>query len=286
MFLTTNRVGSIDPAFKSRIHLSLFYPRLNRETTVTIWKDHLGRIQKQLKDEKKKFEVDKREIIIFAKQHHKDLERNGYSPWNGRQIRNAFQTALALAEYQAEGSTLRLTTKQFMIVAETSSEFDFYLKTVWGGRDDADVAMQDQTRVDKITPEQLRTGSKVPVQAPMSWSRSVPGVPSTSRRQPPGHATSYRLQRRQSMPNESEVTSEEDDDDDDDDEDDDDDSEDEDAVIEPEPSSESEASEEEVERRPVQYVESAGKSKTKSKKSKEKSTERRETTKSSKKSKK
>ena len=35
LFLTTNRVGALDPAFKSRIHISLYYPNLtkNGETT-------------------------------------------------------------------------------------------------------------------------------------------------------------------------------------------------------------------------------------------------------------
>lgn len=38
MFLTTNRVGSIDTAFRSRIHLSLYYPKISPEARSGIWK--------------------------------------------------------------------------------------------------------------------------------------------------------------------------------------------------------------------------------------------------------
>jgi len=37
LFLTTNRVGTLDEAFKSRIHLSLYYPSLNRDQTLQIF---------------------------------------------------------------------------------------------------------------------------------------------------------------------------------------------------------------------------------------------------------
>jgi SpoVK/Ycf46/Vps4 family AAA+-type ATPase len=43
MFLTTNRVESIDPAFMSRIHLSLYYPPLSPETRGSIWKSFIGK---------------------------------------------------------------------------------------------------------------------------------------------------------------------------------------------------------------------------------------------------
>lgn len=36
LFLTTNRIGTFDPAFRSRIHMSLFYPRLSIRTTEII----------------------------------------------------------------------------------------------------------------------------------------------------------------------------------------------------------------------------------------------------------
>ena len=37
LFLTTNRVGAFDQAFRSRIHVSLFYPKTEEDATVKIW---------------------------------------------------------------------------------------------------------------------------------------------------------------------------------------------------------------------------------------------------------
>ncbi|KAF1958925.1 P-loop containing nucleoside triphosphate hydrolase protein, partial [Byssothecium circinans] len=43
MFLTTKRIGTIDQAFKSRIHLSLSYPSLGPEARRHIWRNNLVR---------------------------------------------------------------------------------------------------------------------------------------------------------------------------------------------------------------------------------------------------
>lgn len=41
LFLTTNRISSIDPAFKSRIHLSLHYPALDSSHQHSVWRNFL-----------------------------------------------------------------------------------------------------------------------------------------------------------------------------------------------------------------------------------------------------
>ncbi|KAF2105457.1 hypothetical protein BDV96DRAFT_592463 [Lophiotrema nucula] len=43
MFLTTNRISSIDTAFKSRVHLALYYPRLSVQARRQIWDVFLAR---------------------------------------------------------------------------------------------------------------------------------------------------------------------------------------------------------------------------------------------------
>ena len=43
LFLITNRVGTFDQAFRSRIHISLYYPVLQKVATIQIWKMHLAR---------------------------------------------------------------------------------------------------------------------------------------------------------------------------------------------------------------------------------------------------
>ncbi|CAK7212183.1 hypothetical protein SCUCBS95973_001355 [Sporothrix curviconia] len=45
LFLTTNRVGTLDEAFKSRIHMSLYYPPLNRTQTLQIFEMNIRRIE-------------------------------------------------------------------------------------------------------------------------------------------------------------------------------------------------------------------------------------------------
>jgi len=75
--------------------------------------------------------------LRFAKKlyEHQDIK------WNGRQIRNSFRTALALAEHEVrDEKALRgtddvqvvLGAKQFRQVAETSAKFDNYLMEIHG----------------------------------------------------------------------------------------------------------------------------------------------------------
>ncbi|KAK4194935.1 hypothetical protein QBC40DRAFT_317742 [Triangularia verruculosa] len=103
LFLTTNRVGAIDDAFRSRIHLTLYYRRLGRDQTITIFKRNFKRVGEINKDREKhnlppfEYKDQQRKILMWAKKEWKTLR------WNGRQIRNAFQTVMvmALAEYKA-----------------------------------------------------------------------------------------------------------------------------------------------------------------------------------------
>ncbi|MCJ1395789.1 hypothetical protein MMC18_008675 [Xylographa bjoerkii] len=72
--------------------------------------------------------------MSFAKEHWKADQR-----WNGRQIKNAFQTAIALAEWDnlkvSGGSTAKLTRpvlekSHFETVAAASAHFEMYLQQV------------------------------------------------------------------------------------------------------------------------------------------------------------
>ncbi|KAH6693395.1 P-loop containing nucleoside triphosphate hydrolase protein [Leptodontidium sp. MPI-SDFR-AT-0119] len=133
LFLTTNRVGSIDPAFKSRIHMSLFYPHLGLDATLQLYKILLDRTLAEQKASKKvDFKVKSKEIMSFAKSHYKRLTKEGLITWNGRQIRNAFQIAITLAEYSSP-----------------SKEFDLYMKDTLGATD-ADLARREDIRYDRF----------------------------------------------------------------------------------------------------------------------------------------
>lgn len=85
LFLTTNRVGSIDPAFKSRIQLSLYYPPIDLETTVKLYQVFL----KRARDEQeivgvRQFKIKEKGILKFASSHYKRLQKDRLNTWNGR----------------------------------------------------------------------------------------------------------------------------------------------------------------------------------------------------------
>jgi hypothetical protein len=156
LFLTTNRVGAFDEAFKSRIHISLYYPPLDEESTIKVWDMNLQRTKRR--KENFNFRINRKEILAFAKDHYRHEEEGR---WNGRQIRNAFQTAIALAEYdahddgsddeEATGKTRRITLRKdhFETVAKASLDFDQYLQEVYGGVSASDRAFDNSNRYDQ-----------------------------------------------------------------------------------------------------------------------------------------
>lgn len=157
LFLTTNRVGAFDQAFRSRIHISLYYPKIQQDSTVRIWEMNLRRAKAFWRDSLSIRDEDIREILLFAEDHYKRLaELKG--TWNGRQIRNAFQTAIAFAEWDAhkirmeyEGSgpiKPRLKKEHFRRVAEASKHFDQYIRETVGT--EADVARERFERRDDL----------------------------------------------------------------------------------------------------------------------------------------
>lgn len=79
LFLTTNRAGNIDPAFESRIHVSIVYPDLDMTSRRHIWQQFLTRTAgtEQFSDEQ--------------------LETLAGVSLNGRQIKNVLKTAHLLA---------------------------------------------------------------------------------------------------------------------------------------------------------------------------------------------
>jgi len=92
LILTTNRVGSFDEAFVSRIQLFLYYPPLDEDKTMKVWRVNINRVRASelvnIEDE------DEDAIMSFAREEYTKGRR-----WNGRQIRNYFQTAISLSEY-------------------------------------------------------------------------------------------------------------------------------------------------------------------------------------------
>ncbi|MCJ1472578.1 hypothetical protein MMC13_001227 [Lambiella insularis] len=181
VFLTTNRIGTIDPAFKSRIHMSLYYPALDEEATREIWKWHIMNVAKSRKD----MVVEKKEIFKFALTHFAELQREK-AVWNGRQIRNAFQTAVALAEYDVfkmneeykVDAQPRLKAEHFEQVARASMDFDKYLQAVLGGHSDSDsdLARRAQERLEDSHDGQALRGESTQ-RGGRAGIASVPKIP-------------------------------------------------------------------------------------------------------------
>ncbi|KAK8211519.1 hypothetical protein M8818_003172 [Zalaria obscura] len=96
LILTTNRVGDFDEAFTSRIHVMLHYPELRETAIQKIWKDMRERLEDICPD-----------IILTepAETYIMESKEVQKTRWNGRQVRNAFQTAITLAEYEATKGT-------------------------------------------------------------------------------------------------------------------------------------------------------------------------------------
>lgn len=97
LFLTTNRVETFDPAFTSRIHVALYYRELADADRERIWTHSFDRLER---DSAGKVSVTSSAKSYVFEQDGKDSEVAALR-WNGREIRNALQTAVALAETEA-----------------------------------------------------------------------------------------------------------------------------------------------------------------------------------------
>ncbi|KAI0015361.1 hypothetical protein F4780DRAFT_89192 [Xylariomycetidae sp. FL0641] len=138
LFLTTNRVGTFDHAFRSRIHFPLYYSRLSSDQTKEIWKMNIRRLREQGGTEQFTVDPDQEDLLDYAR----ELWKGKQLRWNGRQIKNAFQSAVALAEHEANESTrgfaetqldsIKLSRRHFTQVVEAGEDFERYLGSVWG----------------------------------------------------------------------------------------------------------------------------------------------------------
>ncbi|KAM7213569.1 hypothetical protein V8F06_011066 [Rhypophila decipiens] len=179
LFLTTNRAGVLDEAFKSRIHYKIYYPNLSLEQTMDIWKLNIKRTH-QIEAELCKAEnrlpllIKEAELLDFAQSHFEQgvsLGKGGH--WNGRQIRNAFQVARSLAYYEHgireeqmlseaaagnrdEGVMLSpykppvLDVSHFTTMHTITESFEKYCNATRGGYSDSETALENEYRHDRF----------------------------------------------------------------------------------------------------------------------------------------
>jgi SpoVK/Ycf46/Vps4 family AAA+-type ATPase len=117
LILTTNRVGTFDEAFKSRIQLALHYPPLGEEQRRTIWEAFIQRLDG--------FDED----AVDVENLMGSLDVLQREKLNGRQIRNAITTARQYAKWKSEV----LTYDHLKDVIEVSAKFDDYLENIHRG---------------------------------------------------------------------------------------------------------------------------------------------------------
>ncbi|KFA79937.1 hypothetical protein S40288_05110 [Stachybotrys chartarum IBT 40288] len=147
LILTSNRVGTFDEAFKSRIQLSLRYSNLGQPERLQIWKNfvlHLDTFQETVKAESTcpsqiaskighGFEISSLE---------ENLEALANENLNGREIRNVLSTARQLALFRGES----LQYKHLKSVLHETKKFDKYLQEVHLGFTQDDIQRNQLAR--------------------------------------------------------------------------------------------------------------------------------------------
>lgn len=113
LFLTTNRLSTMDPAFQSRIHIAIKFDPLGANTRRAIWRAFIER----LGDDES---IGKDELLD-------NIETLGEWDLNGREIRNVLTIAqsLALAKRRSGGG---LRFEHVAQVADETMKFQGYFR--------------------------------------------------------------------------------------------------------------------------------------------------------------
>ncbi|KAL1595286.1 hypothetical protein SLS60_009976 [Paraconiothyrium brasiliense] len=150
LVLTSNRVGTFDEAFKSRIQLALHYESLTQSQRHKIWKNFLNHLKDMESPNRERLPQD--EGSVQNKDHaslgidFEDIDcclsELAKYEMNGRQIRNAITTARQLAKFK----DVPMKASHIKHAIEVSSKFDKYLSDVHEGFSDDQIARGDGIR--------------------------------------------------------------------------------------------------------------------------------------------
>ncbi|KAK5991937.1 ATPase family AAA domain-containing 3B-like protein [Cladobotryum mycophilum] len=130
LILTSNRVGTFDEAFKSRIQLALHYETLTRPRRKQVWRNFFNRLRT----------LDEQNVDFDNIDNYID-ELSEYE-MNGRQIRNAITTARQWAQFQRR----QMNSTHLTYVIKVIGKFDAYVKDVKEGFSDEEIAREDRVR--------------------------------------------------------------------------------------------------------------------------------------------
>ena len=123
LILTSNRIGTFDEAFKSRVQLSLHYPPLSESNRLEVWDNFVEHLKQG--DEDVDFEGIQRKFRILARYQ-----------LNGRQIRNTLNTARQLAQFRGQ----RLEYDHLQQAIKNVMEFETYVTKLHDGQTDEEYA--------------------------------------------------------------------------------------------------------------------------------------------------
>ncbi|EFX01706.1 aaa family ATPase [Grosmannia clavigera kw1407] len=101
LILTSNRVGTFDAAFKSRIQLSLHYPPLDESDRLVIWTNFIKHVEGVMAAASSR-EVSPTSLGMNSAAIRRVLPDLAKETLNGREIRNAVSTARQLAMFTKE----------------------------------------------------------------------------------------------------------------------------------------------------------------------------------------
>ncbi|KAH8202679.1 hypothetical protein TruAng_003165 [Truncatella angustata] len=99
LFLTTNQIHMIDPAFISRVNFGMKFPTLDSKTRLQIWEKMLGDLG----------DSNNADLLNLEKD---TLKEWAMKPLNGRQIRNVIYSARLLADPPMTGQITKAGIKQ------------------------------------------------------------------------------------------------------------------------------------------------------------------------------
>ena len=143
LFLTTNRIGQIDDAFLSRVAIVLQYDRLTDDIRKKIWRGFFTKLKKDMEIiEHRECTKENAPIKVNISKYTQDYVLNDPEvkdlKWNGREIRNALQTAISLASYKASkesgetSNVVDVEEEHFKSVVQMSRKFKDYMNGITG----------------------------------------------------------------------------------------------------------------------------------------------------------
>ena len=124
LFLTTNRPGQLDEAFRSRIHITLGLPDMDDNRQKKVWLIFIKMLK--LGNDKATDRTNKLALLGYIENDLVPTLQKERQPMNGRQIRNCIRAAMAIATKKRE----TLGKSHIEEVVNLGNKFQTYMNNV------------------------------------------------------------------------------------------------------------------------------------------------------------